>query len=530
MSATMEAPAPGGAAAAGGRQFVTFQVRDELFGVPLAEVQEIIRMPELVQVPLSPPSLEGIANLRGAVLPITSLRRVFGTEDAAHDDATRVVVVNRAGAPVGFVVDRMASVITAEAEEIEGAGAIEATVRSDMLRGVVKRTGGMILLLDPARLAAAEGRAVERRAGTTPAGLCGGPAGDSGERGQAGAAAAAAAADEIQLVSFEAAGQEYAFPIDDVQEIVQVPGRVTRVPQARPHVAGVMTLRDRLLPLVSLRRMFALPEAPVDEHSRIVVVAPGGRGAVSVGIVMDTVKEVLRVNRALVDPVPAMLAAGGGGPAGGFEAICRLEGGKRLVTILSAERMFRDAALRAAVAAAAGEGAEREDGMAEGEGTRRGGAAVAGADDEEQFVVFRLAGEEYGVPIEAVQEIVRVPEELTRVPKAAAFMEGVVNLRGTVLSVVDQRRRFALEEAERSDRQRIMVLTIGGARTGFIVDSVSEVLKIPRSAIERAPALSEGQARLIRRVANLEVQKRLVLLLDPANLLEAGEIEALETL
>ena len=105
-----------------------------------------------------------------------------------------------------------------------------------------------------------------------------------------------------------------------------------------------------------------------------------------------------------------------------------------------------------------------------------------------------------------------------------------MNLRGTVLPVVDQRRRFALEEAERSDRQRIMVLTIGGARTGFIVDSVSEVLKIPRSAIERAPALSEGQARLIRRVANLEAQKRMVLLLDPVNLLEAGEIEALETL
>lgn len=155
---------------------------------------------------------------------------------------------------------------------------------------------------------------------------------------------------------------------------------------------------------------------------------------------------------------------------------------------------------------------------------------AGGADDEEQFVVFRLAGEEYGVPIAAVQEIVRVPEELTRVPKSAAFIEGVVNLRGTVLPVVDQRRRFALEEAARNDRQRIMVLTIGGVQTGFIVDSVSEVLKIPSAAIERAPALSEEQAQLIRRVANLEAQRRMILLLDPANLLAAGEIEALEAI
>ena len=152
---------------------------------------------------------------------------------------------------------------------------------------------------------------------------------------------------------------------------------------------------------------------------------------------------------------------------------------------------------------------------------------IVGTNDEEQFVVFRLAGEEYGVPIETVQEIVRIPDVLTRVPHTASFMEGVVNLRGMVLPVVDQRRRFGLPEAERNDRQRIMVLTIGGIRTGFIVDQVSEVLQIPRSTIEPAPQLSQEQARLIRRVANLAAQKRMILLLEPANLLEAPEVSAL---
>jgi purine-binding chemotaxis protein CheW len=510
MSATIEAAAAD-TAAVDGRQFVTFQVRDELFGVPLTEVQEIIRVPQMVQVPLCPSSLKGIANLRGAVLPVTSLRQVFGEEEAAHDDATRVVVLNRGGVPAGFVVDRMASVITADAEEIESAETIEATVRSDMLRGIVKRTGKLIMLLDPGRLTMLEPKAAGRRS----AGLAlTGPA----ERQDADTATV----DEIQLVSFEAAGQEYAFPIEDVREIVQVPGGLTHVPKAQPHVVGVMTLRDRLLPLVSLRRMFALPEAPVDEHSRIVVIAPGGQPSASVGIVMDTVKEVLRVNRGLTDPVPALLT-GGEGASSAFEAICRLDGGKRLVTILSAERMFRDNALRAAIATAVEHQAAREDVMADRQ------SAIEATDDEEQFVVFRLAGEEYGVPIGAVQEIVRVPDELTKVPKAASFMEGVVNLRGTVLPVVDQRRRFALQEAVRNDRQRIMVLTIGGVRTGFIVDQVSEVLKIPRTAIEPAPALSEEQARLIRRVANLEARKRMVLLLDPADLLNVAEVRALET-
>jgi purine-binding chemotaxis protein CheW len=518
MSATMEAPPPSGG---GGEvcQFVSFRVRNELFCIPLSEVQEIIRMPQLVHVPLSPATLEGIANLRGAVLPITSLRRVFGTEDAPHDDATRVVVVNHGGTPVGFVVDRMASVITAEPGEIESVDTLEATLQSDMLRGVVKREGGMVMLLDPARLIVA-GTQQGARGATSPGQAGAGAVDEPGARREQ---AEAAVVDDIQLVSFEAAGQEYAFAIGDVREIVQVPANITCVPQADAHVVGVMTLRDRLLPLVSLRRMFTLPDAPVDEHSRIVVVAPGGRQAASVGIIMDTVKEVLRVNRALIDPVPALLA-GEKGDATEFEAICRLDGGKRLVTILSAERMIEDATLRAAIASAAAGQNRQEDAM-----NTNAEMSGAGSDDEEQFVVFRLAGEEYGVPIGAVQEIVRVPDDLTRVPKASAFMEGVVNLRGTVLPVIDQRRRFALSEVARNDRQRIMVLTIAGVRTGFIVDQVSEVLKIPRAAIEPAPVLSDEQSRLIRRVANLEKQKRMVLLLDPADLLEAREIEECAT-
>lgn len=127
-----------------------------------------------------------------------------------------------------------------------------------------------------------------------------------------------------------------------------------------------------------------------------------------------------------------------------------------------------------------------------------------------------------------MQEIVRVPDQLAHVPKAPEFIEGVINLRGAVLPVVDQRRRFGLPSQDCNDRQRIMVFTINGVRTGFIVDSVTEVLKIPRQAIEDAPNLSEETAKLIRRVANLQRQKRMILLLDVDQLLEGGEVTALE--
>lgn len=495
------------------QQFVIFHVADENFAVPLGEVQEIIRMPEVVHVPLSPPALEGLANLRGSVLPVIRLRQAFGMSEVDHDDATRVVVLDQ-GRPVGLVVDRVANVVTVESSRIEQGAAIQSTVDNDLLTGMIKGNDGepMVMVLDSVKVVAREFSAIGKALGRAAAEAAG--AGGIGDRRDR---ATAEDDDESQLVSFEVAGQEYALPMERVQEIVQVPEQFTEVPNTARHVLGVMTLRNRLLPMVSLREMFGLPSLAVTEANKIVVVSlDGGQ---SVGVVMDSVKEVLRVSRSVIDPMPALLARTGN--LGEIESICRLNHGKRLVSILSAEKMFNTSDIRAVAA----DDDMELGGMSEDNNRSRDGIA----DDEEQFVAFRLMGEEYGVPIEAVQEIVRVPDELTKVPKTPDFIEGVVNLRGVVLPVVDQRRRFGLPSMERNDRQRIMVYTIRGVRTGFIVDSVSEVMRIPASVIGPSPSLSDEQQRLIRRVANIEKQKRMILLLDVDQLLDVKELAAVGT-
>lgn len=104
-----------------------------------------------------------------------------------------------------------------------------------------------------------------------------------------------------------------------------------------------------------------------------------------------------------------------------------------------------------------------------------------------------------------------------------------MNLRGVVLPVIDQRHRFGLPSIENNDRQRIMVFVINDLRTGFIVDSVAEVLKISRNLIEPAPALSSEQQRLFGRVANLPKQKRMIQLVEPRQLLGEQELSALSS-
>jgi purine-binding chemotaxis protein CheW len=504
-------------------QFVTFAVAGEMFAVPMGPVQEIIRVPDVARLPLAPAILDGLANLRGRVLPIINLRRLFNCEDREHDDSTRAVVINL-GQPLGFVVDRVASVLSVEPDEIESAASIQTIVAADFLTGVIKRPrpdGGQDLLmtLDFGKLVESQFATIGHSANDELRGGSGGDLhGDEHDDTEV-------TTDELRLVSFSVAEQEYALDIADVQEIVQVPAHITALPNVAHHVLGVISLRQRLLPLVSLRALFSLPHEELSEHHRIVVIAlPGGY---QVGLVTDSVKEVLSVPRAQADAMPGILSDDS--DMHEFSSICRLEDGKRLVSIIATERLLGLSGIRDAINAAAKEGGTartEETAMNERNDQDEGESS----DDDTQVVIFRLGAEEFGVPIMSVQEIVRVPDVLTRVPKTPHFVEGVINLRGTVLPVIDQRTRLGMDAIERNDRQRIMVYLLAGMRTGFIVDSVAEVLRIPKSQLATAPDMSEEQSRLISQVAKLDGDKRLVMLIDPQHLLQSREMSAISNM
>ena len=310
-------------------QYVTFAVAGEMFAVPIAPVQEIIRMPAVSHLPLAPSTLDGLANLRGRVLPIINLRRLFGCDARDADDATRALVI-QLGQPLGFVVDRVASVVTIEPDEIESADSIQTIVNVQYLSGVIKhpRADGsghdMLLSIDFARLIEGQfsGVATVRDDVRGAAGVGNATAEVDAAGGSSG--------DDLRLVSFSVDGQEYALDIADVQEIVQLPASVSALPHTAHHVLGVISLRDRLLPLVSLRALFGLAPLEYSEQHRIVVTTlPGG---LHVGLVTDSVKEVLSVPRAQADAMPGMLAADA--QLQEFSSICRLDGGKRLVSII----------------------------------------------------------------------------------------------------------------------------------------------------------------------------------------------------
>jgi len=143
---------------------------------------------------------------------------------------------------------------------------------------------------------------------------------------------------------------------------------------------------------------------------------------------------------------------------------------------------------------------------------------------ELQIVGFQVGNETYGVPITALHEIVRVPD-ITAVPDAPEYLEGVINLRGKIVSVIDLRKRFGIKETGTSRRNRILVVEFNGRLSGLIVDSASEVLKIAAADIEPPPAvLQEGGLSCVTGLG--KCKGRLIMLLDTTKLLEAGSLKA----
>lgn len=142
-----------------------------------------------------------------------------------------------------------------------------------------------------------------------------------------------------------------------------------------------------------------------------------------------------------------------------------------------------------------------------------------------QLVTFHLGNEEFAVDILRVQEINRMVN-ITSVPNSPHFVEGVINLRGKIIPVIDLRKRFLMESKEHDKQTRIVVVDVEGKTVGLIVDSVSEVLRLPLDTVEPPPSIVAGvDAEYIHGVGKLE--DRLLILLDLRKILNIEEKEAL---
>lgn len=465
-------------------QLVGFKLGDEEFGIDIMKVQEIIKVPEITRVPQAPDFVEGVVNLRGDVLPVINSRKRFGLDEVEKEDSTRIMVVNLAGASTGLVVDSVSEVLRLEKEQIEPPPPVIKGVESRFLRGVGKLNDGkkLIMLLDTEHIFAEE----EREQISQVSNSASSAAKSADEKTEM--------VDEIQLVSFGLAGEEYAVEVMNVQEIIRVP-EITKVPSAPSFIEGVINLREKIIPIINLRERFAFGAIEKTDATRILIINVSG---LITGITVDSVSEVLRVPKSIIDPPPPIIS---GAEAEYIKGVARLDGGKKLLLLLNAENALNGSEKKELSKLTKGDDAKKEEKKTD-------------LVDERQLVSFKVQDEEFGIDIMQVQEIIRMTE-ITQVPKAPYFVKGVLNLRGGVLPIIDLRTRFDLEEIKHTESNRILVVNVKDKTMGIIVDSVSEVLRLPKDTIEPPPPIVSGiRAQFLEGVGKLDDGKRLIILLN----------------
>ncbi len=154
-------------------------------------------------------------------------------------------------------------------------------------------------------------------------------------------------------------------------------------------------------------------------------------------------------------------------------------------------------------------------------------SAVKKEDRRVQLAVFSAGAGEYAVDIMRITEIIR-PQKLTFVPKAPDFIEGVINLRGGVVPVIDIRKRLGITHgSDAGSRSKVLILLIGGRKVGAVVDDVKEILYMDMGSIEDAPEIVKGpEAQFLQGIG--KAGERLIMVLDPEKLLNPGELAELE--
>ena len=479
-------------------QLVTFTLDGVEFGLDIERVQEITPRTDITPVPGAPSFVMGVLNLRGSIIPVLDSRARFHLAPQEPTSRTRIIILDLAGQATGFQVDSVAEVVRLDDFTLRDTPPLVAGVRSDYLAGMVTVGQRLITLIDLDKiLDSSEFSQQALLLEQSAAGPSLGGGMDLAEE---------QAVEEHPYVTFALGQESFGLSLELVEEITELPP-ITKVPDAPGYVLGVICLRDQVLPLLDIIQLLRVEERPEAVTRDMVILLSIGEA--KLGIVVDGIQEIIRIKDGDVLPTPQTLSEA---EAERLEGVVirpdRMVSLIKVLQVISGEDQAKIATMGASLAAQRREEAQVET-------------------HELPLVVFHLGAEAYGLRLHEVREII-MAGLITPVPRAPAFIEGVLNLRGEVMPVIDLRTRFGLPPAERTSLTRIVITPIGGVFTGLVVDAVSEVKNVDQRKLEEPPKVtSAGANAYIQKVAR--TSDGVVFVLDLQHLLRDQESRQLET-
>jgi len=456
-------------------QLVTFALDGVEFGLDIAKVQEITQRATITPVPGSPSFVIGVLNLRGQIIPVIDSRRRFHLEPTEVTAKTRIIVIELSGQATGLQVDAVSEVVKLDDFALRETPPLVAGVNSDYLAGMVQAGSRLITLINLDKIIDSEEfgqkEAISQNAAAATHGW-----------GEHNTGTEEEATDTLTFITFGLGHENFGLSLEHVEEIVELP-QITKVPDAPEYVLGVICIRDKVLPLLNLQHMFDVEPADTGQQTESMVILLT-IGHAKLAAIVDGIQEIIRVRQKDILPTPQTLKDT---EAARLDGVVmrkdRMVSILRVIEILNAEDQAKLAA------------------MSQELGVQSIVDAETTTSEEISTIAFKLGDEVYGLELHEVREIIMVGM-ITPVPRAPSFIQGVLNLRGEIIPIIDLRSRFGLEYQAPTDLSRIIVTPISDVFTGLIVDAVTEVKNIDKKLLEPPPSVtSVGANAYITQVA-----------------------------
>ncbi|NSW89567.1 MAG: chemotaxis protein CheW [Firmicutes bacterium] len=468
-------------------EMVVFRVGEEEFAFILSNVKEIIRVPAMMKVPNTPPYIAGLCSLRGELLPVIDSHKLFGIPDKEYNESSRIIVTDMNGKKVGMISDKVSEVLSTEEIYIKETPESIREINGGVISGILVLDNGkrIIMILDAEKIV---------KAGEL----------DSHANYQNGLLkmeleGSNTKIEEEQIIIFAVGNEEYAVNINDVKEIIRLPS-IMKVPNTANYIEGVLSIRNHLLAAINLGKLLNVNCKEPDEYSRVIII---DTGSFTYGVIVDRVLEVAHIKKDSFKKHFQIAISKGTEFIKGF---VNLNNGRRLVMVLETNKIVNFNDLTGIC-----DGGRKED--------VKDNSVELDLNDYsiEHIVIFKIANEEYGIRINYVQEINRM-SELVRFPGAPAFIEGMVDLRGEVIPILNLRTLFAITDIHSLDSSKFLVIEYQKKKIGILIDSVSEILRFSNELLEEAPEVISvsDKNRYIDSIAKLSDGKRVILILNLA--------------
>lgn len=448
---------------------LTFKIMEQYFGISVEEVKEIIRIPEITEIPNTSPYIVGAINLRGKIITIFNMAMILHKKIENYTEKSRIIVVEKNDKLMGFVVDEVTEVVKYEEEVFE-----ENLLKDDFLKGIIKtQEGKLILVVDSSRILGyllSEQVEVESNNKMNIY--------DENTKNK----------QEKQIISFRLNEQEFGIEVKDIKEIIRYDYNISEIPNSPDFVEGMINLRGVLVPVIDLRKFFDMKIKEKDDSTRVIIVINHDR---LFGFTVDKVNEVLRVSDDLISSPPVFAEDNGYI----YEVIKKQD---RLILMLSANKIL--------------ENSGNYIDMMDNKNEQKKEELQSDVSNELQIVTFEVNEHLFGFEISAIKEINKI-SAVTPLPCTPEYIRGIVNLRGELVTIIDIKSIFYKKQSELLENTRIIIIERNRDEVGVVAEKVNEVRRVKKELLEKVKKDEIGiDNRYIKYI--LKDNEKMVIILD----------------